>query len=386
MALYDFTEFLKLSSVLNYNLSAASLNRYNVLLFIMGDKRLDTDSQKDREQKGIVMESLNYLFQAYSEKRRRLGPMAVLHPLRTAAIFSRSMESITLVQLLTALFHDILEDIDPVDFDTVKWREMEIQLHDLLQRLGEKAEQKLVDRLRCLTRLKTESYYRYIGRLLDNTDRLPELVQVKLADRLDNTLDMRVALQDPIGDIDFFQSVFQLLFVNNYKGHVPRTEYPPAIALNGARRLYQLFKNAVLMSLIRQKMDICADTVSCTLFDALSDASLAEAQRTLIHLLDYHVRDLTKQRQLVLEAMDYCYGGRIDMVTEPDGSRMLDGLFSTYFAHTQKDIRDRELDRLYQDKQLMIEASMAFIVIFLSFLNAPEFFVKGISARGISPH
>ena len=31
MPLYDFTEFLKLSSVLNYNLSAASLNRYNIL-------------------------------------------------------------------------------------------------------------------------------------------------------------------------------------------------------------------------------------------------------------------------------------------------------------------------------------------------------------------
>ena len=40
MSLYDLTEFLKLSSVLNYNLSAASLNRYNLLLFILGDKPL----------------------------------------------------------------------------------------------------------------------------------------------------------------------------------------------------------------------------------------------------------------------------------------------------------------------------------------------------------
>jgi hypothetical protein len=38
MPLYDLTEFLRLSSVLNYNLSAASLNRYNVLMFIMGEK------------------------------------------------------------------------------------------------------------------------------------------------------------------------------------------------------------------------------------------------------------------------------------------------------------------------------------------------------------
>ena len=171
MPLYDFTEFLKLSSVLNYNLSAASLNRYNVLLFIIGNKRLDKNSQKDREQKGIIMEALNYLFKAYSEKRRRLGPMAVLHPLRTAAIFARSMESITLVQLLTTLFHDILEDINPVDFDTVKWRDMEIQLNDLLGRLDDEAEQDLVDRLCRLTRLKSESYYQYIGRLLENVPR-----------------------------------------------------------------------------------------------------------------------------------------------------------------------------------------------------------------------
>ena len=46
MPLYDLTEFLRLSSVLNYNLSAASLNRYNVLLFIMGEKKLDQDEKK----------------------------------------------------------------------------------------------------------------------------------------------------------------------------------------------------------------------------------------------------------------------------------------------------------------------------------------------------
>ena len=386
MPLYDFAEFLKLSSVLNYNLSAASLNRYNVLLFIIGDKRLDPDNRRDREQKGIVMEALNYLFRAYREKRRRLGPMAVLHPLRTAAIFARSMESVTLVQLLTALFHDILEDINPVDFEIVEWRKMEILLNDLLQRLDSRTEQRLVKRVRWLTRLKSESYYQYIGRLLDHASELPELVQIKLADRLDNTLDMRVDLQDPISGVDFYETVFQLLFVNSYNGYMPRREHPPSIAMNGARRLYQLFKNSVVMSLIRQKLDLSAEPGSRRLFDALADASLAEAQRTLIHLLGHHVRKTATQRDLVLEAMDYCYDGRIDMVTVPDGNRMLDGLFSTYFAHTEKEIRNRELDRLYQNKALMVEGSIAFIVIFLSFLNSPDFFVQGISAHGISPY
>ncbi|CAB5079035.1 hypothetical protein D3OALGB2SA_17 [Olavius algarvensis associated proteobacterium Delta 3] len=33
----------------------------------------------------------------------------------------------------------------------------------------------------------------------------------------------------------------------------------------------------------------------------------------------------------------------------------------------------------------MIEASIAFITIFLSFLNDPGFFVRGISDKGIEP-
>ena len=35
--------------------------------------------------------------------------------------------------------------------------------------------------------------------------------------------------------------------------------HPPSAALSGARRLYQLFKNAVLLSLIRQKHDVALD-------------------------------------------------------------------------------------------------------------------------------
>ncbi len=97
MPLFDLTEFFKLSSALNYNLSAASLNRYTVLMYIIGHKRLMADETSDREQKGILMEALGYLFSAYSEKRRRLGPMAVLHPLRSAAIFTRFLDDRSLV-------------------------------------------------------------------------------------------------------------------------------------------------------------------------------------------------------------------------------------------------------------------------------------------------
>ena len=385
MPLFDLTEFFKLSSALNYNLSAASLNRYNVLMYIIGDKRLDADETKDREQKGILMEALGYLFSVYSQKRRRLGPMAVLHPLRTAALFRRSLVDPKLVDLLTLLFHDILEDIKPVDYPLREWKSMETQLYRLMDRMDNDDESRLVTRLTSLTRLGNESYYQYIGRLLNNTQNYPEIVQIKLADRLDNTLDMRIDLRDPLTKIDFFETVFQLLFVNNYPGYIPKMEHSPATAINGARRLYQLFKNAVLLSLIRQLVPASDRRELKILFDALSDAGLKEAQRTLIHLIGYHVKVLQTQRDLVLEAMQYCYSGRSDLVTVPDGNQLLDGLFSSYFGVSDKKNRRKQLDNLYQNKPLMLEASVAFIVIFLSFLNDEDFYIRGISAAGIEP-
>ena len=379
----DLTEFFKLSSVLNYNLSAASLNRYNVLKYILTGKRLDPDEKKDRDRKSLLMEVLGYLFSAYSHKRRRLGPMAVLHPLRAAALMTRAADEVNFDGILTVLFHDILEDVTSVDFEPLEWREMEQRLFELLERMEPQEESQLIQRLQCLTRTPSESYYRYIGRMLECASRFPEVVEAKLADRLDNTLDMRVDLEDPLVGIDSFQNIFQLLFVNNYPGYVPGSEHLPSTAMNGARRLYQLFKNAVLLSLIRQLAPTSDRRARHVLFDSISEASLREAQRTLMHLVGYHIKDPRAQRSLILDAMDYCYSGRSDLVTKPGGSRLLDGLFSTYFAPTQKQALSQQLDSLYQNKPLMLQTSIAFIVIFMGFLNDSLFFIRGISAAGI---
>ncbi len=383
MPAFDLTEFFKLSSVLNYNLSAASLNRYNVMTYILGGKRLDRDERLDREKKSLMMEALGYLFSAYSHKRRRLGPMAVLHPLRAAALMTRAQEEAALVSLLTVLFHDILEDVQSVDFATQEWQDMEQRLFELLAHMEPEDEQQLIRRLECLTRIKSESYYRYIGRMLDGATVFPEVVDVKLADRLDNTLDMRVDLEDPLAGIDCFQSIFQLLFVRDYPGYAPANEHQPTTVMNGSRRLYQLFKNAVLLSLIRQPSVPPGGVARRTLFNAVAEASLREAERTLMHLLGYHLKDPRAQRELVLDAMDYCHSGRTDLVTRPDGQRLLDGLFSTYFAATDGRLLNQQLDSLYQNTPLMIQGSIAFIVIFLRFLHEPTFYVRGISIEGI---
>ena len=383
MPVFDLTDFFKLSSALNYNLSAASLNRYNVLMYILAGKRLDADDKKDREKKGLLMEALGYLFSAYRQKRRRLGPMAVLHPLRAAALFTRSVDSAGLVDVLSVLFHDILEDITSAQFDTLTWKDMEGLLYGLLDRLDPDDESRLTANLLCLTRVESESYYHYIARLLDNARNAPELVEVKLADRLDNTLDMRIDLEDPLAGHDFFKTIFQILFVNNYPGYRPKMEHSPATAINGARRLYQLFKNSVLLSLIRLHTPAADRLTIESLFDTVAEASLKEAQQTLIHLAGYHLSDVKAQRHLILEAMQYCYSGRSDLITRPDGRQLLDGLFATYFGPMSKKVRGPQLDILYHNKPLMMEASVAFIVIFLSFLNDRDFYIKGISAKGI---
>jgi hypothetical protein len=385
MPLFDLTEFFKLSSALNYNLSAASLNRYNVLMYITDSKRLDEDDGNDREKKAIVMEALDYLFSAYRQKRRHLGPMAVLHPLRAAALFTRTRPSLDLVELVTLLYHDILEDVKPGQFDVQEWISMEGQLYDLLDRMEPEVESRLMANMLSLTRRDNESYYQYIGRLLENAQDSPEIVEIKLADRLDNTLDLRIDLEDSLARIDFFENIFQIMFVNNYKGYIPKREHSPATAINGAKRLYQLFKNAVLLSLIRRHAPDTGQRSQKLLFDAVSEAGLNEAQRTLVHLISYHIKDVPTQRQLILEAMQYCYSGRSDLVTKPDGSQLLDGLFSTYFGHKSSRFRRQQLDILYQNKPLMMEAAVAFIVIFLSFLNDQTYYIQGISSEGIEP-
>jgi hypothetical protein len=270
-----------------------------------------------------------------------------------------------------------------VDFDPLEWKGMEQQLFLLLERLEPEDETRLTGCLHCLTRTPAESYYRYIGRMLECSQTRPEVVEAKLADRLDNTLDMRIDLEDPLVGIDCFQSLFQLLFVSNYAGYISQAEHQPSGAMNGARRLYQLFKNAVLLSLIRQLTPGVQAASRKILFDAVCQASLKEAERTLMHLLGYHVKDPAAQRRLVFDAMEYCYSGKSDIVTRPGGERPLDGLFSTYFSPTDGKILSQQLDGLYQDKPLMVQAAIAFIVIFLGFLNDERYFVKGIGIEGI---
>jgi len=102
-------------------------------------------------------------------------------------------------------------------------------------------------------------------------------------------------------------------------------------------------------------------------------------------LMGYHYTVVKEQRTLLMEAMEYCYSGKSCVITMPDSKLAIDGLFLEYFDAPTSKKRNYQLDRLYTDKPLMIQASIAFLVIFSSFLNDPLFYVRGIGPEGIAP-
>ena len=337
------------------------------------------------QEQELMLDVLEYINKVYGQKRRILGPLSVLHPLRAAALLSRAMPQPALLDLITELLHDHFEDNKPSDIRSGFWFRTDSGVKKLLKPLSEPIQDNVMNWLTWLTRPKEDTYYRYIGRLLDESRDSPQAIRVKLADRLDNTLDMRIDFQDPIAGIDFFETIFQILFINSYKGYKPESPHPPRSAINGAERLFQLFKNIVLMSLIRQKHSAQDDPISQSIFDSLASAGVRESQRIVLHIFGYHEAEIRKIRNMILDTMEYVQKGGIDTVTAPAMGHRLDGLIISSFDDADKRIRTQKLELLYADKPLMVETALAFIVIFLNFLNDPNYFVRGISEEGVRP-
>lgn len=379
MPFYDLTEYLKLSAVLNYQFIAKEVNWNGILSVMLGKNKLPGNETE------ILVQVLHYLYDLYGEKRRRLGSLMVLHPLRVATLLSRASDNPTLIEYITTLLHDIFEDILPAEMKPVDCMQDDQKFMSFLNKIPKGEQWFLMERLDWLTKRESESYYQYIGRLLDKSASTPEVVQAKLADRLDNTLDLRIDLEDPLHGVDFFENIFQVLFNHSYKGYIPDLPHSSITALNGAERLYQLFKNTVLMSLIRQKRTLENDAVAKEIFDNLAKASMKEAQRITLHIFAYHETDVSKLRELLKVTMDYLYQGGVDSVTVPTPASRLDGLFLSHFYDPVKENLKKKLAEFYKDKTLMVQAALAFIVIFLSFQNDPHYYVHGISPEGVQP-
>ncbi len=379
MEYYDLDDFLKISAVLNYQLSAKQVNWNNVTAIILEGKPIALHDED------VLLHVFTYLGKIYGKTKRDLGPFSVLHPMRATALLSHASEEVSLLDVMTCLLHDHFEDFRPSAYTDSNRETLDHMFQSFLREIPKSHQRRLMEHLQWLTKEPSETYNHYIGHLLDQSCNAPEVVRVKLADRLDNTFDMRIDLQDPLQGLDFFEVIFQTLFTNTWKGYRPERPHYTTLILNGAQRLYQLFKNIVLMSLIRQREAAGADSISQDLFKALAKASMQEAQRITLHILGYHETSVATLRGILNETMAYAQAGGLQAVTLPKKGHRLDGLFISVFDQPKRADRKKQLSALYQDKPLMIEVAISFVIIFLNFLNDAHYFVHGISAEGIRP-
>lgn len=376
---YGLDEFLKISALLNYQLSAKRPNWNNITSILLEGRPIASRDET------VLLHVLDYLGKIYGKTKRALGPLSVLHPLRATALLSHASREVDLLDVMTCLLHDNFEDFNPDKFKNSNWIKLDKQFRSFLSEMPEGRQKCLMERLQWLTKEPAETYNHYIGHLLDQACNAPEVIRVKLADRLDNTFDMRIDLQDPLQGVDFFEIIFKTIFTNIYKGYRPERLHQTTLILNGAERLYQLFKNIVLMSLIRQRRAAETDSISQALLKALAKASMEEAQRITLHIFGYHEKSVATLQEVLRETLAYAQSGGLEEVTPPKNGHRLDGLFMSVFDQPKRVDRRKRLSALYKDKTLMIEVAISFVIIFLNFLNDAHYFVHGIRAEGIRP-
>lgn len=374
--LIDTQGFLALSSFLNYQLSGEPVNWRGILDLIVG-RKLEPFFEE------ILIDAFIFLDEIYSGQKRRLGPLAILHPLRATSLLSKTQSHPTVIGLLTCLFHDKDEDIDSEAFDASARERLEGGYQIFLKKLGEDLADSLNHQVSSLTRTKKQNYHIYLGQLLKEAEKVPELAAIKLADRLDNTLDLRIDIHDPTNDIDCYQIIFDALYASSYKGLKTIQPHPIARKINGAMRLYQLYKNAVFLSLLRAEKTKL-DHAGQILFYSLATSSIKEAQSILVHLFAYHLNDPAEQRDLLRNVLAYSDSGGLEIINEGEDHR-LDGLFKKHFEYDSRKEKKKRLEEFYQDKTLMGMATVAFIAIFANFINDPNFTIKGITSTGIIP-
>ncbi len=364
-------KFYSLSAHLNFQLSGTPID-WRALLALFNPDQLDEKSKE------LVRDTLIYLGEAYGQEKRKLGPFAVLHPIRAASLLAQCSAEISILDLLTILLHDKNEDITETKYSLKDWENLEHMYQHLIRKINSMENWYLNERIHFLTREKNESYLEYLNGIIDQAKTTPELVLVKLVDRLDNTLDLRMDLYEDTSGINCYQYIFEVLFTNNLSEQMEKPMYHIDRKISGSRRLYELYKSALFLSLINSEK-IYVNECTQRLYNSLAIASINEAHNIMLHIFTYHLTDMKKQKSVLMDVMHYSTKGGLNKITTDKG-HLLDGLFTNYFESANKEQLNGKLKELYTNKELMAEAAVAFAAIFTNFLNDDVFFIEGISA------
>ncbi|MBS1261885.1 MAG: hypothetical protein MAG453_01220 [Calditrichaeota bacterium] len=367
--------FMNLSAEINYHLSAEVPREQALLALVAGPARLEFE-----EPLRLAMRIIRL---GYADTRRKIGPLAVLHPLRTASLLARCMPHPDILDLLGAMLHDKHEDLPQEAVPEQNRDEFDRLFNLLLENIGAEHQWYLGERLALLTREPRMTYHEYLVRLLDQSDRMPDLLHVKLADRLDNTLDHHIH-RPGVLRYNFYRNLFDLLFVSVYRGVNIRQYHFLPEPEEGALLLAQLFKNALFLSLMRVLKRDRIDETSRRLFDAIAIASIREAQWLALELIASVGQDkLPELRRRIVETMDYCYHGGATQVHEASVGPGVAGVFLERFTYALGEDRRNAMIELYRDKDYLATVIITFIATFSAFLNDSEFALEGIDREGV---
>jgi hypothetical protein len=366
---------LTFSATINWHLSARKIDLRALLRVILGPAKV--------EDQAPLLEALTYLHHAYGDRRRKNGPAAVLHCLRIAAMLARVMPAPTTLDLLGAFLHDKEEDLTPDELGSAEWDRLQSEFARVLEKIDSNHRWFLGERIALLRRQSSQSYYDYLDIVLSKVRTMPDLLHCKLADRLDNTMDIAVQ-RSPTQQNVFFELAFSMLFLPNYLP--PSSDGAVVPDLDACVLLVsQLFKNVVLLSMMRQQqLDFLDDTTS-RLFRALATISSEQAQWAVTALLSAPALSWLERRNLLHEMMDYCVAGGMAAIQRKDKGGLLDGSFLEHFAHPDDQTRKNQIESLYNDKPLFIRVLVLYIGMFSSFLADPQYYLHGIDRTGLHP-
>lgn len=304
--------------------------------------------------------ALHVVLDAYQGRRRKMGHPAAVHPCRVARR-TRLLGVSTRWKLVAALGHDLHED-------TL------VQLPDLpvLSRAQMQACRRLIERL---TRREHETYFAYMARVAQD----PDALLIKVADRMDNTFDLRAQAEPAHGPpasvyaVLFRKAVLDLRDPTVAKRH-PRRHPTP---FRASRRLYDLFKTLVVLHFVRNTTGLPSRVHAAA--RKLATIACAEAQLTALHMLQFHYEPgMGAQAMLALAS----YGERFWHVTD-SGRSPIDGLFHVFDARLTKRNNDA-LDALQLNPGRMLTAALSLLVVLLRFAEDPQFEgIVGLNENGL---
>ena len=368
-------EYLALSAKINYQLSARALNPQALLALVLGSADV---SERGRH---ILVAAFDVLRAGYRKERRRLGTPGILHPLRAAAILARTLPRPPILHLLTALLHDKEEDLTEEGLGAEHFAALSVEYARLLALLTEEERAGLTLRIRLLAN-HTGSYQDYLARVLAEAGAMPDLIWIKLADRIDNTFD--ITLQHPgVTRYNFYRAVFDILFLPSFRGvDMGPFHFLPELD-EGVMLLGQLFKDTLFLALLRGAGIDARDPLAQRLFNGLAVAGIREAQWLALELFHTSLADVGRQRALLLAVMQYTHGGGAGAVTVKADGGAVDGMLLEFFTLARRGEQKGMLRALFTDREHLAQMVLVFIVIFASFVNDPDFNIAGVSLDGV---